>query len=50
VTWAFVLTDTTGRWTGLGPLGYDLILLGLGLAAYLAATMIFCRRDLPAPL
>lgn len=25
-------------------------LFGLGIAAYLAATVVFCRRDLPAPL
>jgi ABC-2 type transport system permease protein len=28
----------------------DGLLLGLGLAAYAAAALIFCRRDLPAPL
>lgn len=31
-------------------LRYDGLLLGLGLASYVAATVIFCRRDLPAPL
>lgn len=31
-------------------LGYDATLIALGLAAYLFATVIFCRRDLPAPL
>jgi beta-exotoxin I transport system permease protein len=34
----------------LGGLGYDCLLVGLGLAAYLAASVIFWRRDLPAPL
>lgn len=34
----------------LGGLGYDSILIGLGLAFYMAATIIFYRRDLPAPL
>jgi beta-exotoxin I transport system permease protein len=34
----------------LGGLGYDSILIGLGLVAYVAAAAIFCRRDLPAPL
>jgi ABC-2 type transport system permease protein len=29
---------------------YDGILLSLGLACYLAATIIFCRRDVPAPV
>lgn len=31
-------------------LRYDGTLIGLGLAAYVAAAIIFCRRDLPAPL
>ncbi|NBV44781.1 MAG: hypothetical protein EBR86_03880 [Planctomycetia bacterium] len=30
--------------------GYDAILLGIGLAAYVVGGMIFVRRDLPAPL
>jgi ABC-2 type transport system permease protein len=34
----------------LGGLGYDSILIGLGLASYVMAAVIFCRRDLPAPL
>ncbi len=34
----------------LGGLGYDSILIGLGLAFYLIASVIFCHRDLPAPL
>ena len=29
---------------------YNGTLLGVGLAAYVAATLVFCRRDLPAPL
>jgi hypothetical protein len=29
---------------------YDAVLLGLGLAAYVAGAVIFARRDLPAPL
>ena len=33
----------------IGPLGYSLILIGLGLGLYLAACVIFCRRDIPAP-
>ena len=31
-------------------LKYDGLLVGLGLAGYVAATAIFCHRDLPAPL
>ena len=34
----------------LGPLGYDLVLLVLGWIAYTASAIIFCKRDLPAPL
>lgn len=49
-TWSIVLRDEAGQWAGLGPLGYNLILLGTGLIAYLLATAIFHRRDLPAPL
>ncbi|NDC63193.1 MAG: ABC transporter permease [Planctomycetia bacterium] len=30
--------------------GYDAILVGIGLAAYVAGCVIFARRDLPAPL
>lgn len=29
---------------------YDGTLIGLGLAAYIIAAVVFCRRDLPAPL
>jgi ABC-2 type transport system permease protein len=34
----------------VGGLGYDSILIGLGLVCYAMAAIIFCRRDLPAPL
>ncbi len=47
--WAFFLSDDT-HLTHLGPLGYDAILVGLGLAGLVAGTIVFCRRDLPAPL
>jgi len=33
----------------IGPLGYSLILIGLGLSLYTLACVIFCRRDIPAP-
>jgi len=33
----------------IGPLGYSLILILLGLGLYIAACVIFCRRDIPAP-
>ena len=49
-TWALQLVDSHGKVLDLGPLGYNLILLGIGLVAYLVAGVIFHRRDLPAPL
>ena len=48
--WRLVLSDDQGRWIELGPLGYDSLLIGMGLAAYVAAVIIFSRRDLPAPV
>lgn len=47
--WSLHYLNDNGR-LALGGLGYDVILLGLGLFTYLLATLIFCRRDLPAPL
>ncbi len=40
------------RWLGFqfGPLGFSLVLISIGLAAYVAAILYFRRRDLPAPL
>lgn len=49
-TWSLMRYDAAGVATELGPLGYILVLLGLGAACYLAAGAIFHRRDLPAPL
>jgi ABC-2 type transport system permease protein len=49
-TWSFLMRDASGAWIGLGPMGYNSLLVGMGLAAYLAATLIFQHRDLPAPL
>lgn len=39
-------------WTpqGIGPMGRNLVLLGIGGGAYLIAAIQFARRDLPAPL
>ncbi|MEX2175253.1 MAG: ABC transporter permease subunit [Pirellulaceae bacterium] len=39
-----------GALVELGPLGYNLILLGVALTGYVAAGIVFHRRDLPAPL
>jgi ABC-2 type transport system permease protein len=47
-TWSFwIVQDDTLLFGGLG---YDTVLLGLGLGCYLLAGVIFARRDLPAPL
>jgi ABC-2 type transport system permease protein len=48
--WSWKLIDVAGETGGLGPLGSNVILLSIGLLSYLAATWIFCRRDLPAPI
>lgn len=48
--WTFWAADSTGYLPDLGPLGCDLVLLVCGTAGLMAATLIFCRRDLPAPL
>lgn len=47
--WAFRV-PLDGNSFELGGLGYDSILIGLGLACYVAAAIVFCQRDLPAPL
>ncbi len=47
--WSFTLPTTTGAW-GAGPLAYDAVLLTFGLVCYVAAAIVFARRDLPAPL
>jgi ABC-2 type transport system permease protein len=48
-TWSVILYEQ-GQWVELGPLGYDLVLILLGSVAYVLAAIVFCRRDLPAPL
>ena len=48
--WSLLLYTADGRFEQLGPLGFDLVMLGIGLAGYVAATVIFVRRDVPAPL
>jgi ABC-2 type transport system permease protein len=39
-----------GVFFDLGPMGYNLILLSVAAAGYIAAGIVFHRRDLPAPL
>lgn len=48
--WSFWLTDDQGHFVAWGPLSYDLLLVGMGVAAYVLAAWVFCRRDLPAPV
>jgi ABC-2 type transport system permease protein len=49
LAWAVWASDLPGVWE-LGPLGYNSILLGIGLAAFAGATLVFRSRDIPAPL
>jgi len=48
--WALLLPATRSGPAVLGPLGANLILLAVGAASYLAAGIVFHKRDLPAPL
>lgn len=50
LAWSVFLYGPDGQRIGLGPLGDDLLLIVGGLLAYMAAAVIFHRRDLPAPL
>jgi ABC-2 type transport system permease protein len=48
--WSYLLLAEDGSWSAPGPLMCHLTLIGLGAAAYGAAFVAFCRRDLPAPM
>jgi ABC-2 type transport system permease protein len=48
--WALVMRDAEGQFKELGPLGYNLVMVGCGAVFYALAGVIFQRRDLPAPL
>jgi ABC-2 type transport system permease protein len=48
-TWSLWTELGANSWQ-LGGLGYDSVLVGLGLLAYVVASVVFQRRDLPAPL
>lgn len=50
LAWRFWAIESTGRWPDLGPLGCDLLLIGLGMLGMIVGMILFCRRDLPAPL
>jgi ABC-2 type transport system permease protein len=48
--WRFWSPETHGMIPDLGPMGCNAALLSMGAAGIIAAAIIFCRRDLPAPL
>ncbi len=48
--WAWVVRDAEGAIAKIGPLGGTGILTLLGLVGIVFGTVIFCRRDLPAPI
>jgi ABC-2 type transport system permease protein len=48
--WAFVAADPKTGVLEWGPSANHAALLGVGAAAFIAAAIIFSRRDLPAPL
>jgi ABC-2 type transport system permease protein len=48
--WSLTIVDSQQQFVELGPLGYNLILLGVAVLTYAAAGVVFHRRDLPAPL
>jgi ABC-2 type transport system permease protein len=50
VIWEVWSSESKGVLPDLGPLGCDLVLLGVGMLGLLIGLVIFCRRDLPAPL
>ena len=47
--WGFWFSESQEKWR-LGGMGYLALLSGGGIAGFAAATWIFCRRDLPAPV
>ena len=48
--WDLVRFDAAGHYERPGPLGSHLLLLILGSCCFLSATLLFQRRDLPAPI
>lgn len=48
-SWTLWVETSDGAFA-LGGMGYNSVLIGLGLVCYAAALAIFSRRDLPAPL
>jgi ABC-2 type transport system permease protein len=50
MAWALAMRDAEGQFKELGPLGYNLVMVGSGVVCYALAGVVFGRRDLPAPL
>jgi ABC-2 type transport system permease protein len=50
VNWRFFAEESQGYIPDLGPLGFDVVLLTLGLGSFVLGAWVFNRRDLPAPL
>ena len=50
VAWQFWRPETAGLLPDLGPMGCISLLVGLGGLGMLIGTVVFCRRDIPAPL
>lgn len=48
--WRLAVYSPDGVWLDHGPLAYCLLMGSLGVGFYFVGTIIFCRRDLPAPL
>lgn len=48
--WSLSIYDTDGVWKSWGPLAHHLVMASVGVVSYLAAAVIFVRRDLPAPM
>ena len=48
--WQFLASETHGFLPDLGPMGCHTVLVVLGGIGFLVASVVFCRRDLPAPL
>jgi ABC-2 type transport system permease protein len=49
LAWTWIDVQSGGAWR-LGGLGGQAVLIGLGLAGFVGAGIIFSKRDLPAPL
>ena len=48
--WAWIVTESADTVWKLGPLGGTTVLLTLGIAGIVMGAVVFCRRDLPAPI